>query len=108
MVPTILMFNGLLKLGSRGTYAGNTRRDLLKSKVLRGLKTLPDPAWIRIPLAINGIVEYVVYPILLPAALFDCLALNFRAHFDKLIGKGPKFFWQNVRQQQKQLTINCS
>ena len=97
----------LAALGAHGAYAGNTRRDLLKSKVLRRLPSFPDPAVIRIPLLVNGIVQYVDYPILLPAAVFDSLVIDHRPHFEMMIGKGPKFFWQNVRQQQKQLKSTC-
>ena len=52
---------------------------------------------IRIPLALRDIVEWVEYPILLPHVLFDSLVLDHRTYFERLIGKGPKIFWQNVR-----------
>ena len=92
----------LASVGKAGTWASNTRRDLLH-RCLRDMD-LPEPVQLRIPyIDKDNALGWAVVPIVMPSQLCRGLYHKYPEHFQSLLGGGLQNFWEQVDPQDPKL-----
>ena len=92
----------LASVGKAGTWAGNTRRDLLH-RCLRDMD-LPEPVQLRIPyIDKDNALGWAVVPIVMPSQLCRGLYHKYPEHFQSLLGGGLQNFLEQVDPQDPKL-----
>ena len=92
----------LASLGAQGKYAGNARRDLMRS--LYQDMRFPSPLVIEIPmLQKSKIVQWQPQLVVNPLEIFEHMWRSHRRTLQQILGSNPREFWTKVRHDDPKL-----
>ena len=84
------------KLRTQGSYAGNVRRDMMRTFCHN--MTVPKPCRVSAPVKNTDLsIEWIDIKIVNPVAVLECIYQDYRDQFSRFVGGGLEGFWKSVR-----------